>query len=375
MPEQRFGFGKNWAEYIEKNFSEERIKIAKDRLLNFLKLQDLKGYSFLDIGCGSGIHSLAAYQAGAERITGFDYDADSVKTSEKLRDFVGSPQNWKISQGSVLDKKFVDNCSPADIVYSWGVLHHTGNMWQAIENAASRMKDDGVLFIALYTSDVYIDPPPQYWLEQKQQYNRLGKVGKKFMEWKYALRIGIGELRNGHNPFTYILGYQNSRGMSFWTDIKDWLGGWPMEFAGIKETKTFCSEKLGLELLHINAGEANTEYLFRKKKAKNYWDDILLNQKKELLCGPFSRQGRCGWIAEIKHHALSGDNKNNPRQSKLMLFEDGVPLGFAHAPHAHIQAHGGSRYSHWGGRLIFSTMDNSDPNLNGRTYSICPDML
>lgn len=375
MDGPRYGFGKNWAEFIQKNFSEERIKVAKNRLLDFLKLNDLKGRSFLDIGCGSGIHSLAAYQAGAESIVGFDYDHDSVKTSEKLRDFVGSPQNWKISQGSVLDPLFVGSLKPTDIVYSWGVLHHTGDMWQAIENAVSTMKDDGVLFIALYTSDVYIDPLPQYWLKIKQQYNGSGVVRKRLMEWKYASRIVLGELRNRRNPLTYILGYQHSRGMSFWTDIKDWLGGWPMEFAGIRETKAFCSDKLGLELLHINAGEANTEYLFRKKGAKNYWDDIITNQKKELLAGPFIHQGEFGWVAQIKQHANSGDNKEKPRQSKLMLFENGVPLGFAHAPHSHIQAHGCSRYSHWGDSLIFSTTDNSDPNSNERTYSICSDRL
>lgn len=375
MEEKRYGFGKNWAEFIEKNFSEERINVAKERLLNFLKLPDLKGRSFLDIGCGSGIHSLAAYQAGAERVVGFDYDHDSVKTSEKLRDFVGGPPNWKVGHGSVLDSKFVEGLQHADIVYSWGVLHHTGDMWKAIENAVSTMKDDGVLFIALYTSDVYIDPPPRYWLKKKQNYNRSGKMGKKLMEWQYASRIVLGELRNRRNPFTYILGYQQSRGMSFWTDVKDWLGGWPMEFAGISETKAFCSDKLGLELLHINAGEANTEYLFRKNGAKNYWDNIMMNHKQELLVGPFIHQKEFSWVAPIKQHETSSDNKDKPYQSNLMLFENGVPLGFAHAPHSHIQAHGCSRYSHWGDRLIFSTTDNSDPNTNGRTYSICPDML
>jgi len=375
MEEQRYGFGKNWAEFIEKNFSEERINVAKERLLNFLKLPDLKGRSFLDIGCGSGIHSLAAYQSGAERVVGFDYDYDSVQTSEKLRDFVGNPQNWEVSQGSVLDPIFVGGLKPVDIVYSWGVLHHTGAMWKAIENAVSTMKDDGIFFIALYTSDVYIDPPPQYWLEIKQRYNGAGMFRKKLMEWKYASRIVLGELRNRRNPLTYILGYQQSRGMSFWTDIKDWLGGWPMEFADISETKAFCSDRLGLELLHINAGEANTEYLFRKKGAKNYWDDISLNHKKELLVGPYIHQKGFAWIVQLKQHEASSDNKDNPRRSKLMLFENGVPLGFAHAPHSHIQAHGRSRYSHWGDSLIFSTTDNSDPNSNGRTYSICSDMM
>jgi hypothetical protein len=55
--------------------------------------------------------------------------------------------------------------------------------------------------------------------------------------------------------------------MAFYTDIKDWLGGWPMEFAGISDVKQFCGEKLGLELINITTGEANSEYLFKKRDA------------------------------------------------------------------------------------------------------------
>lgn len=371
----RYEFGKNWSEFIEKNFSEERIKIAQDCLLNFLKLGDLRERTFLDIGCGSGIHSLAAYRSGAKRIVSFDYDPDSVNTTRKVRELTGSPNNWEVLQGSVLDRSFVDKLDRADIVYSWGVLHHTGNMWEAVKNAWSTMNQDGVYYIALYTKDIFIHPTPEFWLAVKKRYNRGRPLTRKCMEWAYAFKILWPELRAARNPFVFMQNYDQSRGMSFWTDVKDWLGGWPMEFAGIAETKEFCSKKLGLELLNIRAGEANTEYLFRKKRVKNYWDDFALTQKMEHLAGPFVKRRGHAWVAQLQNHAETADTMEFSKRSRLMLYEEGVPLGFAHAAHGHIETYGNGRYSHWGNELIFSSTDNTDPNCNGRRYSVCASML
>ncbi len=372
----RYEFGKNWTQYVEQHFSDERVAIAQNSMLRFLNLKDLKGKKFLDIGCGSGIHSLAAYRAGADQVTSFDFDKDSVSITQKLHELSGSPSNWFVSQGSVLDREFLATLPLSDIVYSWGVLHHTGEMWTAIENASGRLEEDGVFFIALYTSDVFISPSPEYWLKIKQDYNRSSSLGKRKMEWAYALRSTIiPYLRRGWNPLRPILGYKRSRGMSYWTDVKDWLGGWPMEFAGIAETKALCSDRLNLELLNINAGEANTEYLFRKKGVRNYWDAAMAGIPMESLPGPFSRGQGHTWVVSIPHLAQSGDSQEHPKQSNLMLYENGVPLGFAHVPHSHIEAYGKGRYSHWKDSLLFSTTDNSDPNTNGRTYSIRPSMI
>jgi SAM-dependent methyltransferase len=367
----RFGFGKNWAEFIDAHFNEERIQEAQDHLLRFLHLPSLEGRTFLDIGCGSGLHSLAALRAGAKRIVSFDYDPDSVRTTQHLRAFAGEPSHWTVQQGSVLDKIFMGTLEPADVVYSWGVLHHTGQMWQAIENAAQTMKPDGVFYIALYTTDVHLDPTPEYWLRIKRTYNNAGAWKKRAMEWQYAWRATIlPELRCGRNPLRTIRNYADSRGMSYWTDVRDWLGGYPMEFAGIEETKKFCRDRLGLEMLNISAGQANTEYLFRQRDVRNYWDAVEASRQLEALNPPFRHRGGYSWIADLPSHWADGDDMRNPQRSRLMLFEDDLPVGFSHQTHADIQAHGGGRYSHWKDTLIFSATDNSDPNTNGRRYSI-----
>ncbi len=169
-------------------------------------------------------------------------------------------------QGSVLDRPFVESLDPADIVYSWGVLHHTGDQWTAIRNAASRIGPHGLFYIALYTSDAFVDPPPSFWLDVKQRYVKAGWLEQRKMEFWYLWRFQIGgSPANAVRLLRYAFAHKHRRGMSFYTDVKDWLGGWPMEFSSISEVKAFAGGELDLELQKTNAGEANTEYLFAKR--------------------------------------------------------------------------------------------------------------
>lgn len=371
-----FAFGRNWSDFIAHCFSEERVRESQRHLLHMLKRPNLEGMSFLDIGCGSGLHSLAAYLSGAERVISFDYDPDSVAATRRLHEYVGRPETWEIMQGSVLDRAFLDGLPRCDIVYSWGVLHHTGAMWEAVRNAASTMAPDGVFYIALYTTDVYVSPGPEFWLTVKKIYNTSWRPVQWLMETAYYLwvkRRALLARKSWNTPNTR--GTSPPRGMSRRTDIRDWLGGWPMEFAGLQETKEFCSRELGLELVNILAGEANTEYVFRRRGARNYWDRILAEREMRALAPPFRHHGGNAWVAEVPEYADTADTDEAPRRSRLMLYEDDVPSGFAHAPVSHVVAHGRSRYAHRGGEVIFSTIDNTDPNTNGRTYAVCPDFL
>jgi 2-polyprenyl-3-methyl-5-hydroxy-6-metoxy-1,4-benzoquinol methylase len=369
--EMRYGFGKNWSEFIEARLSEQIIESSRQHMADMLRCDNLAGKTFLDIGCGSGIHSLAALKLGAQRIVSFDYDVDSVATTKRVREFAGSPSNWEVIQGSVLDRDFMQSLPKSDIVYSWGVLHHTGDMWGAVRNSAVPLKDDGVYYIALYSSDNYVDPPPSYWLKVKKQYNLASDVGKRLMEWRYMMRFHfLPELKAGRNPFELIRKY-GSRGMTYWTDVKDWLGGWPMDFASLAETQSFCQSQFDLTLCNVKTGEGCTEYVFARPEKNEHWQKILTERTLTPLHRPFEPHGGKSYAVALPHLESSSDSMENPRRSGLMLYEDGVMLGLAHSMHDHISRYANGRFCHWSDKLYFSASDGSDPNINGRDYAYC----
>ncbi|MCK5376887.1 MAG: class I SAM-dependent methyltransferase [Acidobacteria bacterium] len=262
---QTFAFGKNWAKFVRNHLNEERLEISRRKLLDTLGRPDLEGATFLDVGCGSGIHSLAALRAGAASMVSFDVDPDSVATTRRVRETFEASPRWEVIEGSVLDERFVTSLTPADVVYSWGVLHHTGDLWSAIRLAASRVVPGGVFFIAVYIRDERSD----HWIAVKKAYNRASWFGRRRIESAYVWDTFV----RGHNlgglfaSFRYVLGYRRSRGMEFWTDVRDWLGGWPYEPATVDEICAFCEGELGLERIKVVTGEANVEYLFHRPTA------------------------------------------------------------------------------------------------------------
>jgi SAM-dependent methyltransferase len=266
--DQRFGFGANWQRYLAGAFDEERAEIARAWLTGFLGRDRLDGLTFLDIGSGSGLHSLGAWRSGAARVVSFDYDPDSVAATRSLHRMVGAPANWEVFQGSILDPDLPSRLGTFDVVYSWGVLHHTGDQWTALDNAVAMLAPDGLLYVALYTSDQYVDPPPEHWLALKRRYNRAGAAERLWMEAAYVWRHVC------HRSWHAVLrlpatarAYRASRGMALITDVRDWLGGWPMEFSSVKEVLTRGSDRYGLALVRIKTGEGNTEYLFARPGA------------------------------------------------------------------------------------------------------------
>jgi len=260
-----FSFGENWRRFLDTSLTEDRVVEAERSLTGFLCLSGLSGRTLLDIGCGSGLFSLAALRLGADSVMSFDLDPQSVACCKYLREREGNPDRWTILSGSVLDNHFLDSLPKADVVYSWGVLHHTGRMWEAIENAIELVRPGGVLFIAIYNK---VEGPfgSQSWLKLKRTYNSAPCLLKILMEYGFLSLVITKMLLTLRNPATEIQDYKKKRGMSFRTDIRDSLGGYPYEYASPEEIFIFC-KKHGLELENMKTVNslALNEFLFRKK--------------------------------------------------------------------------------------------------------------
>ena len=265
-----FNFGENWVAYL-KLLNSERIKEAEISLKQMLKVDSLEGKRFIDIGSGSGMFSLAAKNLGAKVIS-FDFDYNSVKCTEHLREkfYPNDASNWQIFRASVLDKVFMDSLPLADFVYSWGVLHHTGNMLEAMKNASGKVKPGGFLSIALYRKTIF----DKFWVRFKKMYSQSSKTTQKFFQQLWALKTRISFLVKGKSFNKMLLDYQENRGMDFYKDIHDWLGGYPYETILPENCRLFFTSRgfiLSHQNIHIEGvskaiSSGCDEYLFKNNK-------------------------------------------------------------------------------------------------------------
>ena len=264
---QRFAFGKNWERFLAL-LTEERILAAEASLKGMLGVDSLEGQRFLDIGSGSGLFSLAARRLGA-RVHSFDYDPQSVACAAELkrRFYAGDPA-WVVEKGSALDAGYLRSLGSFDVVYSWGVLHHTGRMWQGLENALLPVAPGGALFLAIY-NDTGSQSGRWKWI--KRAYNGL----PKFLRLPFTLAvIAPGEAKSVLRALltlqvrAYVASWRQPvtrRGMSKWRDIVDWVGGYPYEVAKPEEIFDFYRAR-GLTLIKLRCGGVGlgcNEFVFR----------------------------------------------------------------------------------------------------------------
>lgn len=236
-----FKFGRNWKNYVINKVDEYIINEAKDSMLKYLpegitSEEFYKNKTFIDVGCGSGLFSLSAILLGCKKVISFDIQDESIEATNilknKFKHLINKNTEWQIFKGDILDMKLIEKLkNKADILYSWGVLHHTGDMWKAILNACNIVKPNGYFILAIYNKA----ESSSSWLKIKKFYN----------EHQYLQPI-INILYGSIVCLAYIikrktLNLYRERGMHIYYDAIDWIGGYPYEFASWKEVVTFMS--------------------------------------------------------------------------------------------------------------------------------------
>jgi 2-polyprenyl-3-methyl-5-hydroxy-6-metoxy-1,4-benzoquinol methylase len=262
---ERFEFGANWHRFIHQ-LDEPRIARAEESLRDRLGLADLRGRRFVDIGSGSGLFSLAARRLGAT-VHSFDYDPQSVACTRELKQrfFPGDPR-WVVESGSVLDAGYLNTLGQWDIVYSWGVLHHTGDQWSALGNVAQLLANGGRLFIAMYNDQGW---GSRAWAWTKATYCAAPRPIKATILGLSMIRLWgpttLRDLLKGRPGATWRT-YREQRGMSPWRDVVDWVGGYPFEVSRPEEVFDFLHRR-GFQLDKLKTcggGHGCNEFVFVK---------------------------------------------------------------------------------------------------------------
>ncbi|WP_048707972.1 class I SAM-dependent methyltransferase [Microvirga massiliensis] len=261
----RYEFGLNWSAFAS-TIDERAIDEAEAGLRRLFPNDEIAGRRFLDIGCGSGLHALAALRLGADEVTAIDIDPHSAETTRRVFSQFAPNGRWTVRVGSVLE---LAEDPSYDIVYAWGVLHHTGAMHRAIERAAEQVAPGGLLCLALYRKTPFC----RLWKHEKRLYTAAPRPVRRMIERLYLAGLSLALRRRGGSLEQYRESYEQHRGMEFMTDVRDWLGGYPYESISeanmlafgrrldLITVRTFC-EQQGSGLF----GSGCNEYVFRRPK-------------------------------------------------------------------------------------------------------------
>lgn len=256
-----FSFGKNWLAYVS-GLEERHIAAAQRSFVESTGLTSLAGYTFLDAGCGSGLSSLVAFRLNAENVVSFDIDPLSVACTERLRSrFAQNIARWEVQTHSLLAPHLPLKITPADVVCCWGVAHHTGSMWEAIDHVAGCVAENGILLLAIYNRTKHSGT----WLTIKRIYTWAPAPIKRLSLLGFHARTFTSLMLHGRNPRRFLQQHVKNRGMSYFRDVEDWLGGLPYEYASVDEVSSFLAPK-GFDLIRVNhaASHGCNEFVFQK---------------------------------------------------------------------------------------------------------------
>ena len=251
----RFKFGKNWKKY-SKLITNERIKDASNSLKEFFEVENFDNKSFIDVGCGSGIFSISACLLGA-KVKSFDFDTDSVECTQDLsKKILG--KSISIEKGDILDSVYVKKLGEFDYVYSWGVLHHTGDLNSALKNIDNLVKKNGKLFISIYNNQGI---KSEIWKIIKILFNKV-EILQPVLILFFLIFMKAPEIL-----FKFFVKRKEVRGMAPVTDLIDWLGGYPFETAKPEYIFDFFF-KLNYSLVKLKTVSGKSgcnEFIFIKK--------------------------------------------------------------------------------------------------------------
>ena len=379
--EGQFSFGQNWQQFVHRGrLSMYGLLSSVREVRGFFGTAGLQGLRVLDLGCGSGLSSLAFRLLGAHVVSA-DVQEESLEAAKSMKSvFIphvpgrnDEDHAWTFKKLSALDAWSLAAIQPFDVVYTWGVLHHTGDVWQAVHNAQLPLADDGLLIVAVYAEEFYDEK--ENIIMMKQFYRNASVKQQEHLDIAVGLFWLRPLLHSGKNPFEVLRNFSEMRGMEFWTDVRDWLGGWPTEFISTSAMLSFA-RRMGLHCINVRRNGGNTEFAFTRPAGWLRWTAgrscLLLDGFQEDVTGSFlqlqqklyhwpigASSERRWWLASLPESMRQhSDGDAVPQKNRLLLVtRSGEPFGYPTAQFARPDSVRDLRlslYSFWEGLAYVS---------------------
>ena len=127
-----------------------RKLLAEPHLVGFSDFQKWKGLRVLEIGCGLGTAAVNFARNGAI-YTGVDLSQESLDLARRRFEVYNLKGDFYQANAEQLTDS-VPLCS-YDLVYSWGVIHHTPNPPAVVEQAKHFMKSGTIFKVMVYAKN------------------------------------------------------------------------------------------------------------------------------------------------------------------------------------------------------------------------------
>jgi SAM-dependent methyltransferase len=330
--------------------AEDRRMGGRQQLDLRFGLDYFRGKRCIDIACGAGRWT-RALQALGGRVKSIDVSEHGLASVERFNPDVERLNLFDIERRPDLHGQF-------DFALAWGVVMSTHDPALAFANAARVVRPGGALYVMVYAPTYHNSPNV---LRQREHYHRRLRTTEERLRYLDEIADQEGNAINYHdmlNPF-----YN-------WVVEEATIHNW-FHRHGFTSAVTLNTSERDPVAYHVVGT--------RRPYAVARYDDCGARVARAVeidpssavpLRGPFRRETGFAWRVNLPEFAGAADTLDAPQRSPLVLLENGLPLWLRHTQHDEIRTAGGGTYSHWGDHLLLSTSDNTDPNINGRTYEI-----
>jgi 2-polyprenyl-3-methyl-5-hydroxy-6-metoxy-1,4-benzoquinol methylase len=130
-----------------------RKYFVEPHIIKFANFEKCAGLRVLEVGCGIGTAMQSFMQAGVLKYVGIDISDSSIEIAKKRRQVYGFSEKQCVLQCANIEEFNPDFENEFDLVYSFGVLHHTPNIRLAISNCRRYLRPSGTFKLMLYATN------------------------------------------------------------------------------------------------------------------------------------------------------------------------------------------------------------------------------